>query len=148
MSLKRMTVLHFLVQDTQACISLHSVEKVLPLPLLEVVPSCPVYCAGLMNFKGQCIPILDLAIGIGLPREQIYSLNTPILLCSDKGHQVGLIVDKVLGMSNIDENKIEIQEHFTQKESPFLGAITLESGVSMLINMDWVFALQLIPETN
>lgn len=148
MSSKNLTVLHFLVQDTQVCMNLHYIEKVLPLPLLEPVPSSPVYFVGLMNLKNKCIPVFDLAICIGLARDQIYPLNIPILLCSDGTHEVGLIIDKVLGLSDIDEKKIEIHEEFTNNNSPFFGAVTLETGISLLINISWVFAQKLTQETH
>ncbi|MCE0721936.1 chemotaxis protein CheW [Legionella sp. 9fVS26] len=127
---------------------LHYIEKILPLPMLEIVPSCPVYLVGLMNLKNKCIPVLDLAICTGLTRNEEYPLNIPILLCSDGTHQIGLIVDKVLELSNIDEKQIEIHEEFTRNNSPFLGAVTLETGVSLLLNINWVFALKLTQEIN
>ncbi len=125
---------------------LRYIEKILPLPMLEIVPSCPVYFAGLMNLKNKCIPVLDLAICTGLTRNEEYPINIPILLCSDKTHQIGFIVDKVLGLSTIDEKQIEIQEELTSNNSPFLGAVTLETGVSLLLNINWVFALKLTQE--
>ncbi len=116
--------------------------------MLEIVPSCPIYFVGLMNLKNKCIPVLDLAMCTGLTRNEIYPLNIPILLCSDGAHQVGLIVDKVLGLSDIDEKQIEVHEEFTNNNSPFFGAVTLETGVSLLIDIDWVFALKLAQEIN
>lgn len=148
MSPKNLTVLHFLLQDIQVCMDLHYIEKILPLPMLEIVPSSPVYFTGLMNLKNKCIPVLDLAIATGLTRNEIYPLNIPILLCSDGTHQVGLVVDNVLGLSHIDETQIEIHKEFTNNNSPFFGAVTLETGVSLLINLDWVFALKLTQERN
>jgi purine-binding chemotaxis protein CheW len=153
---------------------LHYIEKILPLPMLEIVPSCPVYFVGLMNLKNKCIPVLDLAMCTGLTRNEEYPLNIPILLCSNRPlsklaeesegrggtssgefgkrsnetHQIGLIVDKVLGLSSIDEQQIEIHEEFTSTNSPFLGAVTLETGVSLLLNINWVFALKLTQEIN
>lgn len=140
---KNLTVLHFLLQDVQVCMDLAYLEKILPLPLLETVPACPVYFVGLMNLKNKCIPVLDLAICTGLLREEIYPLNIPILLCSNGIHQVGLIVDKVLGLNTVDEKHIEVHEEFTSSKSPFYGAVTLETGVSLLLDINWVFALNL-----
>jgi purine-binding chemotaxis protein CheW len=140
--------MHFLLQDIRCCLELRYVEKVLPLPLLESSPCCPVYFAGLMNFKNKCIPVLDLAMSIGLLREQTYPLNIPILLCTDNGHQFGFIVDKVVDLGMIDEEKIEIHDEFTQTNSPFLGAVTLDAGVSLLMNVNWMFSLKLTQEIN
>lgn len=143
---KSLTVLHFLLQDIQVCMDLNYIEKVLPLPMLELVPSCPDYFVGLMNLKNKCIPVLDLAICTGLARNEQYPLNIPILLCSDGIHQIGLIVDKVLGLSDIDQQQIEVHEEFTNNNSPFFGAITLETSVSLLLDVNWIFALKLAQE--
>lgn len=145
---QNLTVLHFLLQDIKVCMDLHYIEQVLPLPMLEIVPSSPIYFVGLMNLKNKCIPVIDLAICTGLIRNEIYPLNIPILLCSDGVHQVGLIVDKVLGLSDIDKQQIEVHEEFTTNNSPFLGAVTLETGVSLLLDINWVLALKLTQEIN
>ncbi|KTC81027.1 chemotaxis signal transduction protein (cheW domain) [Legionella cherrii] len=145
---QNLTVLHFLLQDIKVCMDLHNIEQVLPLPMLEIVPSSPIYFVGLMNLKNKCIPVIDLAICTGLIRNEIYPLNIPILLCSDGVHQVGLIVDKVLGLSDIDKQQIEVHEEFTTNNSPFLGAVTLETGVSLLLDINWVLALKLTQEIN
>lgn len=141
-------VLHFLLQDVHCCLDLRYVEKILPLPMLEAIPGSPLYFAGLMNFKNSCVPVFDLALCIGLIREQIYSLSIPILLCSDGVQQVGLIVDKVIGLGDIDEEHIEIHEELTEGHSPFLGAITLATRVSLLMNIPWVFAQKLTQEVH
>ncbi|STY31591.1 chemotaxis signal transduction protein (cheW domain) [Legionella wadsworthii] len=141
------TVLHFLLKDVQVCMDLHYIERVLPLPSLEIVPSCPVYFVGLMNLKNKCIPVLDLAICTGLHRIEVYPLNTPILLCSNGTDQLGLIVDKVLGLSHVQQNQIEMHEEFSRNKSPFSGALTLDTGISLLLSIDWVFNVKLIQKT-
>lgn len=139
-------VLHFLAQEVQCCLDLCYVEKILPLPLLEIIPQSPAYCVGLMNLKHHCVPVIDLALYMGLMREQLYSINMPILLCSDGQHQLGLLIDKVLGLDEINENEVEIHEEFSQSNSPFYGAVTLEKGISLLLNASCLFALKLIQE--
>lgn len=139
-------VLHFLLHDVRCCLELRYVEKILPLPSLEHVPGCPVYFVGLMNLRNTCIPVFDLAMCTGLTRNQIYPLNIPILLCSDGNHQIGLIVDKVIGLGEIVMEKIEIHDELAKGSSPFYGAVTLETGVSLVMNIPWIFSLKLVQE--
>lgn len=139
-------VLHFLLQDMRCCLDLQYVERVLPLPLLETIPKSPAYFAGLMNFQSKCIPVIDLGICAGLVREQAYSLNMPILLCSDGIHRIGFLVDKMIGLDEIDKDKIEIHEEFNHSSSIFYGAITLDTGVSLLMDVSGLFALRLTQE--
>lgn len=141
-------VLHFLLQDMRCCLDLHYIEKILPLPLLETVPGSPDYCAGLMNLKNKCIPVFDLTLGVGLTRDQIYPLSIPILLCSKGTQQIGFIVDKVIGLGEIDKRKIEIPDDLNGNDSPFAGAITIESNISLIINSSWLFGLKLSQQDN
>jgi len=127
-------LLQFSVQNVHLCIDLQYIERVLPLVLLEKVPNSPIYLAGLMNLRGKSIPVVDLAIRLGLMRDQPYSLHTPILLCSDHQHLVGLIVDQIYGMVDADEKNIQMQEEFGGNLPPYLGAFTFNAGISLLIN--------------
>lgn len=120
-----MRLLQFFVQGVQLCMDFQYLERVLPLPMLEPVPSGPDYVAGLMNLQGRAIPIIDLALRLGMNREQPYSLNAPILLCSG----AGLIIDKIL---EISEGEVQMKEELGN--SLFLGSVPLEAGVSLLIN--------------
>ncbi len=142
----KLKLLQFLVQGVHLCMDFHYIERVLPLPLLEKVPAGPLYLAGLMNLRGQSIPVIDLALRLGLTRDLEYSLNTPILLCSDNSHQVGLIIDKIFGMIDVEEKSIQMHEEFVRNHSPFLGAVTLDAGVSLLINTSQILAFSLTGE--
>lgn len=139
-------VLHFLLQDIRCCLDLQYVEKIFPLPLLEAIPGSPIYLAGLMNLHGKCIPVVDLRICAGLTRDETYPLSIPILLCSDGTHRLGLIVDRMIGLGEIDKNKIEIHEEFIRSHSPFYGAVTINNGVSLLMDVASLFALKLTEE--
>jgi purine-binding chemotaxis protein CheW len=139
---KKLVVLHVALKDIQVCIHLHYIKKVLPLPWLEIVPSSPVHFVGLMNLKNQCIPVVDLAVCLGLPRNETYPLNIPLLLCSDGGQELCLIVDKVLGLDELEEQQINKTKDFGKSNSSFMGTVTLDRGVSLLLNMDWIFNLQ------
>jgi purine-binding chemotaxis protein CheW len=143
---KCIRVLHFFLQDVRCCLDLRYVEKILPLPMLETIPGSPVYFVGLMNLKHSCVPVFDLAVCTGLLREQVYSLNIPILLCTDGQHHLALIVDQVIGLGDVREDEIEIHEELAEGVSPFLGVVTLTTGVSLLMNSSWVFALKLTQE--
>lgn len=139
-------VLHFLIHDIRCCLDLQYVEKIFPLPLLEPIPGSPIYLAGLMNLHGKCIPVVDLRICAGLTCDEPYALRIPILLCSDGTHRLGLIVDRMIGLGEIDKNKIEIHEEFTRSHSLFYGAVASNNGVSLLMDVASLFALKLTEE--
>jgi len=134
-------VMQFQIHDVNVCIDLQYIKKVLPLPLLETVPASQSYLVGLMNFSGKSIPVIDLAWRLELIREVPYSIDTPILLCTDGKQEVGLIVDKILGLASVDASCIQVQNEFTTSESPFLATILLESKLTLLLDINYVFDL-------
>jgi purine-binding chemotaxis protein CheW len=140
----KLQLLSFLLQNMHFCIDLQFIEKVLLLPSLEVVPGGPRYLAGLMNLRGVSIPIIDLALRLGLARDQFYTLSTPILLCFDGIHRAGLLVDKIIGLVEIERDLIQMHAEFEKNHSPFQGVTTLEESLSLLINISRVLEFSLM----
>lgn len=144
---QKLKILSFLLKDVHFCIDLQFIEKVLLLPLLEVVPGSPHYLAGLMNLRGVSIPIIDLALRLGFFRDQCYALDTPILLCFDGIHRAGLIVDKIIGLVDVPEGRLQMHDEFEKNHSPFQGVISLEAGIiSLLLNINRVLEFSLLSE--
>jgi purine-binding chemotaxis protein CheW len=129
-SMAKVKLFHFSVQKVHGCLDYSFIKRILPLCHLEMVPNAPDYLAGLLNLQGKSVPVIDLALWLNLPREEEYSLNTPILLCQAKDFQVGLIIDKIFGFVEIEEENIQLSERF--KESHFSGSFTL-ADISVLI---------------
>jgi len=142
----KLQVLQFLSQNLRICVDIKYVDKVLPLVFLEAVPGGPLYLAGLMNLAGKSVPVIDLAMCFGLERKSPYSLDAPILLCSDNLHQAGIIVEKILGLSDIEENSIQMRSEFNKPESPFIASITSKNKLSLLVNMPFILSVCLALE--
>lgn len=132
-------VLKFIVQNTHICINLTYVDQVLPLMRLEPVPGSAPSLAGLMNLGGNSIPVIDLGICLGLNRTQKYSLDTPILLCSEKEQKLGLVIDSIFGLEEITGHSFQMTQAFEKLNSPFLGVIETTEGLSLLMNMECIF---------
>ncbi len=143
---EKLKILHFILQDVRLCMELQYIERVLPLPLLEAVPGSPIYFAGLMNYQGESVPIIDLALRLGLTRGLPYSLDTPILLCFEHANRVGLIIDKIVGLADIEKRLIQMHDAFVSTHSPFSGAVALETGVSLLVDVPQILKVSLIDE--
>lgn len=127
-------VIHFLVQGIHLCIDLTYIEKALFLVALEFVPSSTDYLVGLMNYAGESIPVIDLALRLGLTRQKPYNLDTPLLICFDGQHHVAIVVDEILNMFNVYDQELQMQDDFKQEDSPFLAVIKNVNNLSLLIN--------------
>lgn len=138
-----MTVLNFLLQNLHACIELTFVKRVLPLTVIEAVPSSPNYLVGVMNLAGKSIPVIDLSLRLGMSRSQPYDLNQPILLCFDGYQQVGIVVDEIIGLQDIEKSTMQLHDEFTKDNSAFLAIIPGQQDLSLLLNIKSILAIDL-----
>lgn len=57
------------------------------------VPGAPEYVAGLMQIRGQVVPVVDLRARFGLPRVE-RTLDTRVIVVLHDGRTVALLVDQ------------------------------------------------------
>ena len=86
------------------------VSEVIVLPEITPVPKVPYFVKGVINLRGQIIPLIDLALSLGLNSEE-YDDETCVIIVmvsSDKGQKlVGFIVDCVSEVFEISATNIE-----------------------------------------
>ncbi len=143
---KKLLLLHFKMQDTLACINLKNIEKILLLPSLEEVPGGPVYMVGLMNLHGQSVTVIDLLTLIGIKREKSYSLETPLLICSENSIKIAVVVDEVLELMETEEKVLQYDDKINAKNSPFMAIVPYQSKLSYLININRILGSEMIKE--
>jgi purine-binding chemotaxis protein CheW len=126
--------LHFITQNVRICLDINYIRKVLLLAMLEPMPSGPDYLAGLLNIAGESIPVCDLAMCMGLQRKDAYSIDTPMLICTTGTAKTGLLVDKILGITELHKRELQMQTDFDPASSPFQAIATIDAELSLLIN--------------
>lgn len=134
-------VLRLLAQDTRLCLPLSCVNKILPLMMLEQVPESPHFVIGLMNLAGRSIPVIDLSVRLGLKRKKTYTLDTPLIHCSKGSDELVFLVDRVIGLAELDSHALQKAGRFTDEQSPYLGSIVFEKEVFLFLNLGPVFDL-------
>lgn len=133
--------LHFVVQRVRICVELDFISKILPLTLLETVPQAENYLAGLLNLAGTSVPVIDLALCLKLPRKDLYTINTPIILCMIEHQYLGIVVDHILGLVNFEKNNMQMNADFKQNQSPFKGVVTLHDELSLLLDPNYLLTM-------
>lgn len=116
------------------------VVRVLPQLELKEIPQAPAWVAGLMNYHGRSVPVIDLALlACGEPSRA--SFDTRIVLvdyCSAPGvvHLLGLLMEQAN-----DTRRFE-PENFTppgvdNPRAPYLGEVAAgEAGIVQLVDVD------------
>ena len=86
-------------------IEIRYVTEIVGMQKITEVPDMPMFVKGVVNLRGQVIPVLDMRIRFHMePRE--YDERTCIVVVNIGGAQVGLVVDTVNEVRNIDDSQI------------------------------------------
>ena len=94
------------------------------------LPKVPGYIKGIINLRGQIIPIMDARQRMGHPRAEP-TKETCIIVISVDNVSIGLFVDKVLHMIDIPNNAIS--EPPMNNTHDYISGLTHISGAVYLI---------------
>ena len=87
------------------------------------VPGAPRYVAGLVQVRGEVVPVVDMRVRFGLPPVE-ESLDTRVLVISDDQRKVGLKVDRAREVVRIDEETLcDPPEELARTSARFVRAI-------------------------
>lgn len=119
------------------CIDLESVERTFSLVALQPVPGGALFVAGIMNHAGKSLPVIDLAIRLALPASS-YNMDTPIVVCSHGGRQVGVIVNDILGILALNRRDIQLSRELECHGSAFRASLHTPQGLAFLLDSAWL----------
>ena len=126
-----MLLLSFNVGEEKYAISAKQIIEILPLTSLKPIPKSPLYIAGLLDFRGLPVPVIDLC---QLTNEQDYNkvLSSRIVLVNYigknyKNYTLGLIAEKVTEMLDVTKEEFS-SSGITLEETSYLGDVTNHDG--------------------
>ncbi|MDR1491261.1 MAG: chemotaxis protein CheW [Planctomycetaceae bacterium] len=86
-------------------IEIRYVTEIVGMQKITEVPDMPTFVKGVVNLRGQVIPVLDMRLRFNMePRE--YDERTCIVVVNINASQVGLVVDTVNEVRNINDDQI------------------------------------------
>ena len=128
--------LSFFLGKEEYAIEILQVQEIIGLLPITPVPKMPEYIRGILNLRGQIVPIMCLRRRFNLQLVQDTS-ETCIIVVEYNGTHTGIVVDKVSEVVDVKAEQIEEVPDFGNKvNSKFLNGIAKSSGsVKMLINI-------------
>jgi purine-binding chemotaxis protein CheW len=143
--------LTFTLDEEEYGIGILKVKEIIGMMDITLVPRTPEFIKGVINLRGKVIPIIDLRLKFEMG-EIPYTDRTCIIVVeidSEKGTiLIGIVVDAVSEVLNIQENDIEETPAFgTQLNTNYiLGMAKTGDGVKILLNIDRVLSIEEITD--
>ncbi|MBN2166361.1 MAG: purine-binding chemotaxis protein CheW [Marinilabiliaceae bacterium] len=135
------TYLSFTIGSEEFAVNVGKVLEVLQKQSVSPVPNTPDYFSGVINFRGEIIPVIDTRTKLGLPGI-ILDENFVIIVIEIKVEHddivVGAIVDKVKDVISIQNHQIMPVPKMNKevKTDFFTGIVRSEDGFIIIINFD------------
>jgi len=103
--------LTFYLEDEVYGVHISDVKEIIAMMKTTPVPKTPKFIQGVMNLRGNIIPVVDMRLKFEMPSipAQMY---TAIVIIQLSEKLIGFIVDKVEEVINVDEEHISIPPEF------------------------------------
>lgn len=87
-------------------ITIEHVQEIKGLAPITLLPNAPDYVKGVINLRGTIIPVIDLRLRLGMS-EREHDRFTVIVVIALKDKHIGLVVDSVSDVLDIDTTQID-----------------------------------------
>jgi len=142
-----MLLLVFHVKGDCYAIDSADVKEILPLLTLQSIAQAPEYVVGLLNYRGNSVPVIDLSLFLKDQKsKQFY--NSRIIIVNyvsqyGKG-LLGLVAENVTNVMRQDANKLK-PSGVKLNTSPYLGKLVLgENGMIQTIELKKLLTQELV----
>jgi purine-binding chemotaxis protein CheW len=136
--------LTFLLAEEEYGLPIKKVKEIIGIMDITHIPKAPDFIRGVINLRGKIIPVMDLRLKFGLQSME-YNARTCIIVieieAEESRRQIGIIVDTVSEVVNVQEGEIEPPPQYGGKDTDgfLLGLGKVKGKVILLLNTHMVF---------
>ena len=128
--------------EEQYGVDIRYIDNIVRMQKITRVPKVASYLKGVINLRGEVIPIMSLRLKMFLPEDEITKATRIIILKLEQYGSIGVIVDEVKEVVTLDEEHIEKVSYDSKEERlNFLGGIGKYDGGLMSL-LDFTLVMQ------
>lgn len=126
------------IGEEQYGINIKYIENIVRMQHITRVPQVPAYLKGVINLRGEVIPVMSLRLKMGLPEDVETKASRIIIIKMEQHGNIGLMVDEVKEVVNLEEGQIEKASYGSREnsESFILGIGKYEGGLISLLDLN------------
>jgi len=104
--MQTLQIVSFTLGAEEYGVDIDQVQEINRMVSVTHVPRAPQFMEGVINLRGQLIPIIDLRTRFGMPRVE-HTKNTRIVVTEIGAKRVGMVVDSVSEVLRVPTAQIE-----------------------------------------
>ena len=125
----------FYIEDRLYGIPLALVLEIIQIPNITQLPYVGHSIKGIVNLRGKVVPVVDVRLKFNLPEKE-YDDKSCIIVLDIQGTHVGLIVDSVFEVANVDTADLAAPPGGKGFSTEFLSSVAEINGAAVL-NIDF-----------
>ena len=126
--------------DEQYGIDIKYIDNIVRMQHITRVPKVDAYLKGVINLRGEVIPVMSVRIKMGLEPDVETKSSRIIILKLEQHGTIGIIVDEVKEVVTLDDTQIEkiAYDSKDEKDSFLCGIGKCEGGLISLLDLNSV----------
>jgi purine-binding chemotaxis protein CheW len=124
-------------------IGIEAIREIDRMHSITKLPKSLPFVEGVINLRGTIIPVIDMANRFGMDPVEI-GRRTRIIVAGISGQTVGLIVEQVTEVVQLEENAIDPAPAmaFAVDQKYVEGVGRIQEGLLIILNLDLLFSVE------
>ena len=130
------------IDDEQYDINIKFIDNIVRMQQITRVPKVDAFLKGVINIRGEIVPVMSVRMKMGLSEDVITGASRIIILKTETGDLVGIIVDQVnqvLTLNEKDIEKVRYDDKKGQSKVSFVSGVGhYDGGLVSILDLDAV----------
>lgn len=115
--------------EEQYGVDIRYIDNIVRMQNITRVPKMPPYLKGVINLRGEVIPVVSIRLKMGLPADEYGRATRIIILKTEVSGNLGIVVDEVKEVVTLSEDNIEKVSHEAKdNRASFINGIGKNGG--------------------
>jgi two-component system chemotaxis sensor kinase CheA len=133
---KNTSFITFTLDSELYAVPIQTIEEIIGLQEISLLPNVPNFIKGVINLRGEIVPIMDLRLKFGLEAKE-YNPFTVFLIVRVDERLMGMVVDNVADVLVIEPTKVQKKPAFSAKISTdFINGVYKDTQEDLVILVD------------
>jgi len=136
-------IIAFKLNDQSFCVKTRSIREIRGWAPVTPIPHSPYEMLGVINLRGTVIPIIDLAVKLGMPGTEATE-RSAIIVTDVNDMTVGLLVEGVSDILTMPADSLQPIPPSAGQNSAFAeGMLTYQDAMICFLNLEQLFSTSL-----
>ena len=112
-----------MIGSEQYGLDISVVDNIVRMQKITRVPKAPSYYPGVINLRGEVVPVMSARLKMGLEEDEITKDTRIIILRLEAQGLVGILVDEVKEVLSLSEDDIEAPSSTLKSKNSFINGV-------------------------